>query len=207
MSSTEERVIVYIDGFNLYFGLKEKAWAKYYWLDLPKLAAQLLSPGQRLVTTKYFTSKISNPAAKRKRQQTYLGALGTLQDFEIHYGRYQTFVQTCIRCGHRHLDSNEKRTDVNIATHMLVDAFQGAFDVAILVSADSDLTAPVAEIGRLFPSRLVKVAFPPGRFSLELQSIARVSFQIFEGKLRKSLLPDRIPLPSGYVLQRPLEWR
>jgi hypothetical protein len=90
---------------------------------------------------------------------------------------------------------------------MLVDAFQGAFDTAILVSADSDLTGPVAEIGRLFPSRLVKVAFPPGRFSLELQSMARVSFQIYEGKLRKSMLPDRITLPSGYVLQRPSEWR
>jgi len=206
VATSEEQVIVYIDGFNLYFGLKEKAWTKYYWLNLSKLATQLLSPGQRLVRTKYFTSKISNPAAKRKRQQTYLSALETLPDFEIHYGRYQTFVQTCNRCGHRRLDSNEKRTDVNIATHMLVDAFQGAFDTAILISADSDLTAPVAEIGRLFPSRLVKVAFPPGRFSLELKSIARVSFQIYEGKLRKSLLPDSVPLPSGYVLQRPAEW-
>jgi uncharacterized LabA/DUF88 family protein len=201
-----ERVIVYIDGFNLYFGLKHKAWTKYYWLDLSRLATELLAPGQLLVRIKYFTSKISNPAAKRKRQQTYLSALVTLPDFEIHYGRYQTFVKTCTRCGHRHLHSSEKRTDVNIATHLLVDAFQGAFDTAILVSADSDLAAPISEVGRLFPSMLVKVAFPPGRFSLELKSIARVSFQIYEGKLRRSLLPDQIELPGGYVVQRPAEW-
>lgn len=72
---------------------------------------------------------------------------------------------------------------------MLVDAFQGTFDAATLISADSDLTAPIAEMNRLFPSLFVKVAFPAGRFSLELQSVARVSFQIYEGKLRKSLLP------------------
>ena len=202
----EERVIEYIDGFNLYFGLKEKAWTKYYWLDLAKLAKSLLSSDQRLVRTKYFTSKISNLAAKRKRQQTYLSALGTLPDFEIHFGRYQTFVQTCMKCGHKRLDSNEKRTDVNIATHMLVDAFQGHFDTAILISADRDLTAPIAEIRRLFPSRLVKVAFPAGRFSLELQSVAPISFQSYEGKLRKSLLPDRITLSSGYVVEKPATW-
>jgi hypothetical protein len=110
-----------------------------------------------------------------------------------------------MKFGHRRLDSNEKRTDVNIA-HMLVDAFQGNFDTAILISVDSDLTAPIAEIRRLFPSRWVKVAFPAGRFSLELQSVSPISFQIYEGKLRKSLLPDRITLPSGYVVERPATW-
>lgn len=89
---------------------------------------------------------------------------------------------------------------------MLVDAFQGAFDTAILVSADSDLTAPVVQINQLFPSLLVKVAFPAGRSSLELKSVARVSFQIYEGKLRKSLLPDRVTLSSGYVVRRPASW-
>jgi uncharacterized LabA/DUF88 family protein len=204
--SNPERVIVYVDGFNLYFGLRDKGWRKYYWLDIAKLARSLLTPNQILVRTKYFTSKITNPAGKTKRQQALLSALGTLPDFDIFFGRYQTFVQSCRRCGHRHLDSNEKRTDVNIATQMLVDAFQDAFDTAILISADSDLTAPVLEINQLFPSLLVKVAFPAGRFSLELESVARVSFQIYEGKLRKSLLPDRVTLPSGYVVERPASW-
>ena len=30
-----QRVAVYIDGFNLYYGLKSKGWSRYYWLDLP----------------------------------------------------------------------------------------------------------------------------------------------------------------------------
>ena len=206
MPAKNERVIVYIDGFNLHFGLRDKGWTKYYWLDLHRLSLSLLAPNQTLVRTKYFTSKISTPADKRKRQEAYLSALGTLPDFEMHFGRYQTFEQACRNCGHKHLDSNEKRTDVNIATHLLVDAFQGNFDTAILMSADSDLTAPLQEINRLFPQLLVKVAFPPGRFSLELQNAARVSFQVYEGKLRKSLLPSSVKLPSGYVVQRPTRW-
>ena len=207
MPVQSERVVVYIDGFNLYFGLREKGWKKYYWLDMTKLARSLLTPDQTLVRTKYFTSKIGHPAGKRKRQQDYLSALETLPGLDIYYGRYQTFVEACRRCGHKYLDSNEKRTDVNIATHMLVDAFQDSFDTAILVSADSDLTGPIVEINRLFPAKLTKVAFPAGRSSLELKSVARVSFQIYEGKLRKSLLPDRVVLSSGYVVERPASWR
>ena len=39
------RVISYIDGFNLYFGLKDKGWKRYYWLDLAALSGALLKPG------------------------------------------------------------------------------------------------------------------------------------------------------------------
>ena len=35
------RVILYVDGFNLYFGLRSKGWRKYYWLDLVHLARVL----------------------------------------------------------------------------------------------------------------------------------------------------------------------
>jgi len=59
-----ERVIVYIDGFNLYFGLKSKSWQRYYWLNLKKLAQALLTENQHLVLTKYFTSRVSKPPEK-----------------------------------------------------------------------------------------------------------------------------------------------
>ena len=46
-----QRVIVCIDGFNLYFGLKEMGWRKYYWLDFVALSNNLLKPD-----CKYSTS-------------------------------------------------------------------------------------------------------------------------------------------------------
>lgn len=83
-----ERVIIYIDGFNLYFGLKSKGWQRYYWLNLQKLAQNLLTKNQQLITTKYFTSRISKPPEKSRRQATYIEALETLDNFRIFYGHY-----------------------------------------------------------------------------------------------------------------------
>jgi hypothetical protein len=42
------RVIAYVDGFNLYFGLRSKGWRKYYWLDLVAMASALVKQGQTL---------------------------------------------------------------------------------------------------------------------------------------------------------------
>lgn len=50
-----KRVAFYIEGFNLYFGLKDAGWKRYNWLDVQALAGRLLKPGQALVTVKHFT--------------------------------------------------------------------------------------------------------------------------------------------------------
>lgn len=61
-----ERVIGYIDGFNLYFGLRDKGWRCYYWLDVKLLCQNLLKSPQHLLTVKYFTSRIKFPADKKR---------------------------------------------------------------------------------------------------------------------------------------------
>lgn len=58
------RVISYIDGFNLYFGLRANDWRKYMWLDLTKLSEALLLNNQALQHTKYFTSRVRGNVGK-----------------------------------------------------------------------------------------------------------------------------------------------
>ena len=85
------RVIVYIDGFNLYYGLRSRNWRRYYWLDIHKLSTKLLKPGQRLKSIRYFTARISDrdgKSKKRKRQNIFLDALGTLPMTDIYFGHY-----------------------------------------------------------------------------------------------------------------------
>lgn len=113
-----DRVIAYIDGFNLYFGLKAARWKRFYWLNLQALTRNLLKADQQLVFTKYFTSRVSYPADKERRQSTFLEALETLSDFRIYYGHYQANPQWCRKCGNRVLVPSEKMTDVNIAVEM-----------------------------------------------------------------------------------------
>ena len=201
------RVIVYIDGFNLYFGLKSKGWKRYYWLNLKKLAENILNSTQSLIFTKYFTSRISEPPSKVKRQGIYLEALETLDNFKIYYGHYLSNPRTCKKCGNIEAVPNEKMTDVNIAVEMLSDAYEDNFDNAILISADSDLVGPIQSILRLFPQKRVVIAFPPDRFSFALKEIASASFTIGRKKIAENVFPNEVTKKNGYILKKPERWK
>ncbi len=202
-----ERVITYVDGFNLYFGLRSRGWNRYYWLDIRLLAQNLMKPNQRLTLTKYFTARIAGPPDKKERQSAYIEALETLGGFEIFYGKYQLNPRQCSRCGFQDEVPNEKMTDVNIAVEILQDAYQDKFDVALLISADSDLVPPVRAVRELFPKKRVVVASPPGRHSVALADSADGSFFIGRAKIARSLLPEEVRKPDGYVLRCPPTWR
>ena len=203
----QQRVIAYIDGFNLYFGLKSSNYKRYYWLNLQALAQNLLKPNQQLVFTKYFTSRISYPAEKQRRQSIFIDALETLNDVRVYYGHYQSNPQRCRKCGNKVMIPNEKMTDVNIAVEMMSDAYEDLFDVALLISADSDLSAPLSAIKKLFPEKRVILGFPPQRHSAQLQRLAHGYLQIGRANLIKSLFPDKIQKADGFVLQKPPEWK
>ena len=207
MTSTPKRAIVYIDGFNLYFGLIQRGWRKYLWLDLKKIAASLLVSNQVLTHTKYFTSRISKPVSKQRLQSIFIDAVNTLTEFSIYYGRYQAEIRICENCGFNAIISSEKKTDVNIATELLVDAVQDKFATAILVTADADLTAPIVSIRKLFVNKSIIVAFPPKRHSYELRNVASSVYHIGEDKFSLNLLPEKVVTKSGFVLQRPDKWK
>ena len=98
-------------------------------------------------------------------------------------------------------------TDVNIAVELLNDAYDNAFDVAMLVSADSDLTAPIEAVRERFPNKRVIVACPPDRQSKRLELAASAYFRIGRKKLQDSQFPDEFAKPDGFVLKRPPSWR
>jgi hypothetical protein len=148
------RVIVYVDGFNLYYGsLKDRP---YRWLDLGGLSTRLL-PRDQVVGIKYFTALStsapwkSSQAAKSASQQTYLRALRTVPDLTIHFGNFLSHpVKRRLvkppRRGSPYREvwhTEEKGSDVNLASHLLVDGFRARYDLAVVISNDSDLTEPV----------------------------------------------------------------
>lgn len=203
-----QRVAAYIDGFNLYFGLKAAGLKRCYWLDLVALVESLLKPGQQQVATHYFTARIRDNhrnAADRKRQSAYLEALA-LGPVGIQYGHYLEKPRQCRGCQQTWTDYEEKMTDVNLAIQLFTDAFDDVFDVALIVSGDSDLTTPIRRVRARFPTKRVIVAFPPNRHSAELKRAAHGYLTIGEDKLRASQLPEQLTKPDGYVLSRPASW-
>ena len=204
-----ERVAVYIDGFNLYYGMRSKGWQRYYWLDLRSLSSRFLRPYQKLEMVRYFTAKVvylDRHPEQQRNQHTYLEVLATLPDLEIHYGYFLGKRRTCRSCGRSSSTYEEKMTDVNIAVQLLGDAQDDVFDTAIVISADSDLTGPVKAVRSRYPRKKVIVAFPPSRHSNDLAHSATGSTYIGRDKLRDSQFPDQVHKPDGRILTRPSNW-
>ncbi len=89
-----ERIIVYIDGFNLYFGMLDANLDDCKWLNIKSLVGSLLKPGQEVKDIKYFTSRVTNNPDKQKRQATYIEALEAV-GIHVVYGRYQAHNVEC----------------------------------------------------------------------------------------------------------------
>ena len=201
-----KRLNVYVDGFNLYFGMVDAGYLNCKWLDIHLLAENIKGSSHTLTEVKYFTSRISNNPDKQKRQNTYLDALGTTP-VSIAYGQFRNQSMQCSQCAHYWYEAKEKMTDVNIATSLMVDAFTDKFDVAFLITGDSDLVPPIKAIRDLFPQKEIWVVLPTSRDSNALKKVASNSFALGRKKIENSQLPETIVDKYGFVLSRPLGWK
>lgn len=172
-------VIAYVDGFNLYHGLHAKYQRRYLWLDLEHLV-QRIRPKDRIVAVRYFTALVRDDPPALVRQWVYLNALNAHSgdSVEIVFGRYQTKIQRCRHCGGVWTSYEEKETDVNVAVSLVADAAAAASDIALIVSADSDLCPAIRTARSLNPRRGMIAAFPPRRSSFEIRSLIRGAFTI-----------------------------
>lgn len=207
--STVATVIAYVDGFNLYHGLHAKYQRRYLWLDLEQLIRRI-RPNDRIVTVRYFTALVRDDPAALARQQTYLRAVKARsgRKVDVVLGRYQRKTQTCRQCGNVWTSYEEKETDVNVAVSLVADAAAAASDIALIVSADSDLCPAIRTARSLNPRRGMIAAFPPRRSSFEIRSLIRGAFTIAAADLRNSLLPDVVSdRATGRSYKRPGKWR
>lgn len=206
------RTIVYVDSFNLYFGcLKGTA---YRWLDLAELCRRSLPPEYQVNHIHFFTARVRarpNDSQQPLRQQTYIRALETIPYLTVQYG---TFLQSTVRAplakpvpgGPMFADvlkTEEKGSDVNIATQLLVDAFDHAFDAAVVVSDDSDLVQPVHVVRKKF-GRHVRVLSPRGK-SRELYKVATRFQKIEVSALQTSQFPQTLTDKNG-IITKPATW-
>jgi hypothetical protein len=209
------QVNVYVDGFNLYFGaLKDHPELK--WLDLSALAGRLLNPGDTVHRIRYFTARIDSRGDPRapQRQETYLRALRTTPNLSIEYGQFKTTTKHQRLVNPRRKDptrvevyrTEEKGSDVNLATFLLWDAFEREGAVSLVISGDTDLVRPielvVTELGR--PVGVVNGTLnePPPR---DLQRVASWVKRLRIGALRDSQFAETLADADG-EFRRPSAW-
>jgi uncharacterized LabA/DUF88 family protein len=203
---SQQRAIAYIDGYNLYHGLRDSRLTTSRWLDLVALSESLLKPDQHLKAVRYFTTRVRNDPATAARQSTYLDALKARGGVEIIYGHFLSKSVKCFSCQNTWQTHEEKKTDVNIAVRLLEDGYDDLYDLAVVVSGDSDLAPPIAAVQRRHAAKRVVVAFPPKRHSRELSTQASAAFTISPAKIRSSRLPTPLITTHGVALHAPAGW-
>jgi hypothetical protein len=222
---------VYIDGFNLYYGLLKGTAFK--WLDLEKFCDALL-PKNSIAKIYYFTAKVdARPTDPDQpfRQLAYLTALTTLSRVEIHHGSFmssvvsQAVVESDPATG-RYLrvkgkpilktdatgqvakawvfKSEEKGSDVNLAAFLLRDAYLGRCECAVIISNDSDLLTPI-RMAKADCKLIIGLVPPRPKGSVELKALADFKIDPRVHILAASQFPDVVTLPAGNI-QKPSSW-
>lgn len=213
MSSTpaRKRSIVYIDGFNLYYGAIRGGPHK--WLNIEQFF-RLLRPGDDIQVIRYYTALIDG--SHRPNQIAYLRALETLPLVKTVLGQFKNKQVTCrvADCPHsgsrRFTMSEEKRTDVNIAIDMVNDAHGDICDRQILVSGDSDLVPAVNHVKQCFPNMEI-VVYVPARegtrgAAVELRSAADRDRLLPLQILPHAQFSSRLPDGCGGFIEKPASW-
>jgi uncharacterized LabA/DUF88 family protein len=179
----------------------------------------LLRDDADIVAIKYFTARVKprpgNPD-QAQRQQVYLRALETVPKLTIHYGHFITRTATRRLVKDRKgkpayaevWTTEEKGSDVNLASHLLIDGFRARYDLAVVVSNDGDLKEPVrfvrhdlgAPVGVLNPH-------PRRSWALSPKDLRRGSFYkpIRQAVLAASQFPDQLRDARG-TFRKPRSW-
>ncbi|HDR9070516.1 NYN domain-containing protein (plasmid) [Burkholderia aenigmatica] len=213
MAANKPRTAVYVDAFNLYFGALKRT--PHRWLDLAALCKAYL-PNNDITAIKYFTAKVSarpNDPQQPARQQAYLRALETLPTVSVIYGHYLSHevkmrLATPPANGSAYVSvikTEEKGSDVNLASHLLHDAHLNRFDIAVVISNDSDLCEPI-KLVRADLKKIVGVLNPHKNPSRAILPHIDFIKQIRGKALAASQFPDQLKDGQGNMIQKPAGW-
>ena len=205
------QVYAYVDGFNFYY--RALKGTRFKWLDPSRLAARLLDPGDTVAMVRYFTARVSarsgDPDAPR-RQQILFNALKIVPNFEIHYGRFlpKKKMRPLVSTGKfvEVHDTEEKGSDVNLATHLLNDGWRKRYQVALVFSQDTDLIEPIRIVAQELGLKVGLVWLDGGRPNKHLASAASFVRDLRQSDLAASQFPNPIVLSDGKELHRPARW-
>lgn len=142
------RVMVFIDYQNFNINLKEHYKGKTfkpinYWA-LGKAINEIIPFQSEVLKTYLFAYKPCDDLMKIESYSKYYEWLTKLKKtpyLEIIEGRQELRTYDDIKLDindPRTYYTEEKETDINLATHMVAKGFQNAYDIAVLVSGDTD---------------------------------------------------------------------
>lgn len=204
------KVYVYVDGFNLYYGSLKST--PYRWLNIGALCAVML-PGDQIAAIRYFTASVSarpGDPSQPQRQQIFLRALRTIPNLTIHYGQFRTRPTRLPLSGITPIKlvyvdrTEEKGSDVNLASYLLLDGFKRAYETAVLITNDSDLETPVRFV-RQELKLPVGILNPHSTHSSCLRQYANFTKRIRQSDVAAAQFPNELTDAHG-KFSKPPSW-
>jgi len=206
------RTNVYVDSWNLYYGCLRDT--PHRWINVAELVRLSMPATYQINRIRFFTARVvarPNDPQGPVRQEMLFRAMQTLPNLTMHYGnflmkRFWAHLTTPLPDGTKfaHVEKpEEKGSDVNIATHLLVDAFDKDFDAAVVISDDSDLVEPIDIVRRKLGLH-VTVLSPRGK-SRELSKVATRFRPIDRTILGSCQSPATLTDANG-TFTKPSEW-
>jgi uncharacterized LabA/DUF88 family protein len=204
-----QRVIAFIDGFNMYHALVEARLNSCKWLNYRSLAEAFIATStQRLERVYYFSALVPWDQQKTNRHKIYIQALRSA-GVDVVLGKFKKVTRKCLgSCREKFQTFEEKETDVNIALTMLKLAMQDMYDMALLFSSDSDLVGAVKTVKEVAPHKHIKVVIPFKRTCLDLKNICDSSAKIKHAHFARHQFSSLVQIGpyKENVLLKPSEW-
>lgn len=224
------RVVVYVDGFNLYYRALKNT--KFKWLNLDALCKSILRKTPNITEINYYTAKVKqlDPSYTDQADQAeYLRALETLPNLRIHYGNFQVTTKnmklasplqlmpefrpaidlsSCTRIPRFAcvIKTEEKGSDVNLGVHLVRDAFTDKFDIAVVITNDTDLAEPLRIVSEEAKKKLVLLSPVPKPAGSLKKVVSGSPLFINETHLKTSQFPDPHIDRNGRELKKPIDW-
>ena len=198
------QVRVYVDGFNLYHGIKTHPQNK--WLDIHALCRLLVAPAVTKISVHYYTAYANHTSTNTVgRHRQYVAALEET-GVSVTIGRFKRKQLRCkASCHEEYMSYEEKETDVNLAVAITEDALLGHYDSLVLVSGDTDLL-PALKAARRH-GKGIYALFPPGRKNDDLARLCDAFSRIRTRHIEKCQLPDPLVAADGMEIHCPAPWK
>lgn len=209
---------VYIDGYNLYYGSIKRKYQECKWLNLAKFSESLANnifENPKINLIRYFTAKAKSPywdKGLHKRQAYFLRALSSLPNIKIHYGFFSIqeklfYLVDGFETNRRKVlvrKPEEKGSDVNLASYLLLDAFMNNYNQALIISGDGDLAEPIKIVKNNFGKNIF--VWNPASHNRLLKSVASdYKCGIAKEHFEKSLFNDSLEDERG-MFHKPKSW-
>lgn len=216
-----KRAGFFVDGFNLYHAIdKTFGDSKYKWLNLRKLADNLVSGDEVVKNVFYFSAYCTWNEGKRTRHKQYVKALSA-NGVQLVKGNFQRSTSRFFRDKMKVVESSleekdlpeklvfttfeEKKTDVNIAVKLIEEATISDYDVFYIISADSDFTAALKYLKKYHRKIKLVNVLPINSNGITLGQICDDQVMIDEPLLKASVLENSFRI-GGEVVTMPKEW-